>query len=75
MDFRKATEVLTEAVTAADIAKAVKRSEQSVRQARMAPDRDGYRAPPPGWEAGVAKLARARAERLLRLAEQLEGNA
>jgi hypothetical protein len=72
MDFRKATELLCEPVTHADIAKAVKRSEQTVRQARLPGGSAGHRSPPPDWEGGIAKLARARADKLLKLADQLQ---
>lgn len=73
MNFRKATDVLCGPVTHADVAKAVKKSLQGVRQARMPADSDGYRSPPPGWEAALARLARDQANRLLRLADDLEG--
>lgn len=73
MDFKKATDTLCEPITAADIGAAVERGEQAVRQSRLAPGSAGHRPPPDGWETAVAKLARDRAKRLLRLADQLEG--
>lgn len=71
MDFKKATDTLCEAVTAADIAKALKRPEQSIRQARASPDSSGHRPPPSDWREGIIKLAEARSKALQRLADQL----
>ena len=73
MNFREATDILCEAVKHADVAEAVERSEQAVRQARLPADHTGHRSPPPGWEAAVAALARERANSLLQLAKKLEG--
>jgi hypothetical protein len=72
MDFKKATDVLCEAITAADIARALKKPEQSIRQARANPEGAGYRPPPSDWRDGVIKLAESRAKALQRLADQLK---
>jgi hypothetical protein len=45
---------------------------QSIRQARLDPDNPGYRPPPRGWEATLARIARERAPQLASLAERLE---
>lgn len=73
MDFKDATDRLSATVTQEDIATAAGVSVSTIRQARMAPGSEGYRSPPPGWEAAVAKLARARAAQLLKLSEDLLG--
>jgi hypothetical protein len=72
MSFSEATTRLAECPTHQDIADIVGASLQSVRQARMSEGADGYRAPPPQWEQGIAKLARGRADELVRLAMVLE---
>lgn len=33
---------------------------QTIRQARLDPETDGYRSPPDGWRSVVARLARER---------------
>ena len=71
MDFKKATDALCEAITHEDVAKAVKRSAQAVRQARAAPGSNSYRPPPDGWREAVIRLAEARAARLQSLAAKL----
>jgi hypothetical protein len=75
MDFRKATDILCGAVTHAELADALGVSLASVRQARLDPSAAAHRSPPQGWEAVAAKLARKRGEALLRLANQLGGDA
>lgn len=71
MDFKKATEELMDGMTREQIAEALGVSEASVRQARLDVTANAYRTPPKGWEARVGKLAKQRAERLLRLASKL----
>ncbi|MES1180007.1 MAG: hypothetical protein ABUL43_02305 [Hyphomicrobium sp.] len=71
MDFKKATDVLCNEVAHADLAGELGVSIATVRQARLSADAKAKRSAPVGWEAGVAKLAEARARRLLRLAEKL----
>jgi len=44
----------------------------SIAQALLPADSPGNRTPPPGWRAGLAKLARKRGGRLTKLAEELE---
>lgn len=67
-----ATDQLTARVTLEDVAKEGGVSYELARQARLDPDHVNYRNPPAGWQAAVAKLARKRAAKLIRLAEQLE---
>lgn len=71
MDFKKATEELMAGMTRGEIAEALGVSEASVRQARLDDTANAHRNPPQGWEGKVAKLAKAKAERLTRLAERL----
>lgn len=70
--FITATNALKDCPTLATLAREMGVAPNTIRQARLSPDAASYRAPPAGWEAAVAKLARKRAAELLRLAEQLE---
>ena len=71
MDFKKATDILCEAVTHSDLADALGVSVATVRQARLGAAAKAHRSAPEGWRTGVVRLAEARAKRLLRLVEQL----
>lgn len=71
MDFKSATDELLVGVTLQDVAVALGVSVQSVRQARVAEGAAGRRPPPQGWAGAVARLAKARAKRLGRLAERM----
>lgn len=71
MGFKKATDILFFKVGPEDLASVLDGSPQSIRQARMEPGTVGHRAPPPGWEAAVAEMARYRAEELQKLAAKL----
>lgn len=73
MDFREATDRLTDCVTLSHVAEAMDRSDASIRRARLDPDTDSYRSPPDGWQPALAQLARERAKDLLELADELEG--
>lgn len=73
VDFKEATDRLIAArATLEDVAEAVDRDPSSVGKARLDPDSSAYRSAPPGWEKPLAKLARARARDLMKLAEELE---
>ena len=71
MDFKKSTEELMAGMTRGEIADALGVSEATVRQARLEPSTKAYRNPPSGWETTLAKLARERAARLIKLAKTL----
>jgi hypothetical protein len=43
----------------------------SVRQYRLSADARAHRSPPPGWPEVLAKLAEARGEELIELAQRL----
>ena len=73
MGFKFATDRLGGCVTHVQLAAALKSSVQRIRQARLDESNPAYRNPPPGWEAALAKLARARARELDAFAKQLEG--
>lgn len=73
MGFKEATDALNAAVTHEDLARELGVSVQRIRQARLDPASAGYRPPPAGWEAAVAKLARERGGELAKLAKRLEG--
>lgn len=72
MKFKQATDALLESVTLEDLAKVMGVSIQTVRQARAADGTKAHRAPPPGWENAVARLAARRASQLMRLSDALE---
>ncbi len=73
MTFKNATDRLTECVRLADVAEELDVAENSIARARMDATSPNSRNPPPGWQAAIAKLARARAAELLELAEELDG--
>jgi hypothetical protein len=76
LDFKNASDLL--GLTAVELAHELETSLEVsvspawVRQARLDPEAGGYRAPPPGWEAVVARLARGRRGDLDKMAEELE---
>jgi hypothetical protein len=72
MDFKTATDRLTDAISHADIAKAAHVSVQSIRQARLAPNNPSHRSPPEGWRKVLASLARERSLALKALADELD---
>jgi hypothetical protein len=75
MDFREAAQRLGQQLTTAEIAAALGVSEHSVRQARLQEGTAGYRKPPQGWRAVLAKLARSREGHFGELGAQLEREA
>lgn len=72
IDFRKATDELFGGISHQDLADALGLSVATVRQARLDEGAKARRTPPDGWEAKVAKLARARGTALVRLADRLQ---
>lgn len=72
MDFKTATDRLTDCLSHADIAAAAGVSVQSIRQARLDPSNSNFRAPPADWKRILGKLARERGERWTELAKELE---
>jgi hypothetical protein len=74
VSFRTATDPLIGG-RAKDVAQALGVAPQTILQYRRPPGTAGARRPPDGWQKVVARLARLRGERLLRLAERLERSA
>jgi hypothetical protein len=72
MDFKKATDELMAGLTRADIAKALGKGADLIRQARLDPAANAHRTPPQGWEGPLAALAEKEGNRLLRLAKALD---
>jgi hypothetical protein len=72
MDFGEVCRILGRQVTTAEMGLALGASPYTVRQARLARENAGYRKPPFDWQPKLARLARARAKELLRLADRLE---
>jgi hypothetical protein len=70
-DFKAVTDALFAKTGPEDLAAELGCAAQSIRQARMDGDKEGFRAPPPGWEAAAAKLARQKAAQLQKLADRL----
>lgn len=60
MNFKEATDRLAGCVGHTDIAAALGVSTQLVRQARLAPEAQGYRTPPEGWHGTLIRLAEER---------------
>lgn len=72
MDFKAATDAFAGCFSLDEIGEALGVSGNTVRRARMDPKSSHSRSAPPGWEAALAKLAKAKGKELARLAEQLE---
>ena len=71
MNFREAIDALCTCLNHQDVAKALGVSVQTVRQARLKEDSDGFRAPPRNWERAVIRLAEARVSHYHKLLEKL----
>ena len=72
--FRTATDELTAVISHEELAKALGCSVATLRQARLDESAKAHRKPPEGWETVVAKLARAKAVALARLATGLKSS-
>lgn len=74
MEFKEATDRLAELnIMQEDVAEALGVTQSTVAKARMDAESSPHTRPAPaGWQAAVAKLARARAAELAKLADQLE---
>lgn len=73
MDFKQATDRLTERVTAEEIAGAFGVARNSIARARLDPSSSAYRSPPAGWQKVLARLARERGAEFNQLADEIEG--
>lgn len=72
MNFREALDQLGERVTHDEVAEALGVSVASVRQYRLGEGAKAHRCPPAGWPEVLSRLARARGEELINLADALE---
>jgi hypothetical protein len=72
MNFREAIDALCTYLNHQDVAKALGVSVQTVRQARLKEDSDGFRAAPKNWERAVIRLAEARLSHYHKLIEKLK---
>jgi hypothetical protein len=70
-DFVTATDLLFGKTGPEELAEALGCAVTSIRQARVDEGKRGHRSPPPGWEAGIARLARQKAAQLQKLADRL----
>lgn len=73
MDFKTATDRLTERVTLADIAEACGSSTNLIERARLDSNSRHRREPPPNWKDALSRLARTRAQELLKIADEVVG--
>jgi hypothetical protein len=71
MDFKEATDALCESLGHEDVAKALRVSIQTVRQARLSPGAKGFRGPPDRWETALLRLAEIRAAQYKQVAGSL----
>jgi hypothetical protein len=72
MDFKTATDRLTDRITADDIAAAFDVARNTIARARLDRSNSGYRPPPEKWAPVLARLARERIAVLNALANELE---
>lgn len=72
MNFKTATDRLTDRVTADDIAMAFRVARNTIARARLDPSSSAYRSPPAGWQKVLARLARERSRALKALADELD---
>jgi hypothetical protein len=75
MTFKKATDRLFSRIDHEDLAKALKVSVASIRQARLSPDASAHRSPPPDWENAVLRLAEERVSHFRKLIEEIRSSA
>jgi hypothetical protein len=72
VDYKQATGLLFERITAADLAAELGVSQNAIARARLEPTTRDYRPPTVGWQDAVVRLAASRAAELLGLKEELE---
>lgn len=71
MDFKTATDRLTDRITADDIAAAFDVARNTIARARLDRSNPGYRPPPEQWEPVLAQMAREWSRRFAALADEL----
>jgi hypothetical protein len=72
MDFKTATDRLTDRITADDIADAFDVARNTIARARLDRSNPGYRPPPENWQPVLAQLAREWSRRFAELADELK---
>jgi hypothetical protein len=72
MDFKTATDRLTDRITADDIADAFDVARNTIARARLDRSNPGYRPPPDHWQPVLAQLAREWSKRFADLADELK---
>lgn len=72
VDYKQAMDDLLERITKADLASELGVSQNAIAQTRLDPSTRGFRPPPAGWQAAIARLAGERASRLLKLKAALD---
>lgn len=70
MDFKTATDLI--GVSHEQLAEELGCSVQTIRQARLTPDKNSHRPPPKGWEDVVAWHALEKIEELRRLVAEVK---
>jgi hypothetical protein len=71
MDFKTATDRLTDRITADDIAEAFDVARNTIARARLDRSNHGYRPPPENWQPVLAQMAREWSRRFAELAEEI----
>lgn len=71
MNFKEATDTLFSGAKHEELAKALKVSVASIRQARLNSKAKAYREPPPKWQTAVIKVAEAKVNEYLKLIDIL----
>jgi hypothetical protein len=72
MDFKTATDRLTERITADDIAEVFQVARNTIARARLDRSNPGYRPPPEYWQPMLAQMAREWSRRFADLADELK---
>jgi hypothetical protein len=72
MNFKEATDGLFRRVSHEDLAEQLGVSVAAIRQARLDPAANAYRAPPKGWERAIVELAENRIRHYHQLLGELE---
>jgi hypothetical protein len=69
MNFKEATDTITNSLGHSDLADALGVSVASIRQARLKPSAKAYRAPPKNWPLVIIRLAE---QQIMRTRELIE---
>jgi len=72
MDFKTATDRLTDRITADDIAEAFGVARNTIARARLDRENPGYRPPPENWQPVLARMAREWSKQFAEFAEAVE---